>query len=36
VVLSDGQIEEEGTHSELVGSGGIYGKLFALQAENYR
>jgi len=36
VVLSDGTIEEEGTHDELVGSGGVYGKLFALQAENYR
>jgi ATP-binding cassette subfamily B protein len=36
VVLSDGRIEEEGTHDELVSSGGVYGRLFLLQAENYR
>jgi ATP-binding cassette subfamily B protein len=36
VVLSAGQISEEGSHEELVSNGGIYGKLFALQAENYR
>jgi ATP-binding cassette, subfamily B, bacterial len=36
VVLSEGRIGEEGTHDELVAQGGIYEKLFALQAENYR
>jgi ATP-binding cassette subfamily B protein len=36
VVLSGGQIVEEGTHDQLVAKGGVYGKLFALQAENYR
>jgi ATP-binding cassette, subfamily B, bacterial len=36
VVLSDGRIEEEGSHDELVSNGGVYGRLFQLQAENYR
>ena len=36
VVLSDGGISEEGTHDELVAREGVYAKLFALQAENYR
>jgi ATP-binding cassette subfamily B protein len=35
VVLTEGGIGEEGTHDELVARGGIYAKLFALQAENY-
>jgi ATP-binding cassette subfamily B protein len=36
VVLSEGRVSEEGTHDELVEKSGIYAKLFALQAENYR
>jgi ATP-binding cassette subfamily B protein len=36
VVLSDGQIVEEGTHDQLVTKNGAYEKLFTLQAENYR
>jgi ATP-binding cassette subfamily B protein len=36
VVLVEGRIGEEGTHDKLVGEGGIYAKLFALQAENYK
>jgi ATP-binding cassette subfamily B protein len=36
IVLSEGRIEEEGTHDELVSSGGVYEKLFLLQAENYK
>lgn len=36
IVLSEGRIEEEGSHDELIANGGIYEKLFALQAENYR
>jgi len=36
VVLSNGRIEEEGSHDDLVAQGGVYAKLFELQAENYR
>ncbi|MGE3801729.1 MAG: ABC transporter ATP-binding protein [Candidatus Kapaibacterium sp.] len=36
VVLRDGRVEEEGTHAELVESGGLYSELFLMQAEGYR
>jgi ATP-binding cassette, subfamily B, bacterial len=36
VVLRGGQVEEEGTHEELVTQGGLYAELFAMQAEGYR
>jgi ATP-binding cassette subfamily B protein len=36
VVLEDGQIREQGTHDELVATGGEYAKLFQLQAANYK
>jgi ATP-binding cassette subfamily B protein len=36
VVLSDGRIVEEGGHHQLVGNGGIYSRLYDLQAANYR
>ncbi len=36
VVLSEGRVVEEGTHTELVRRGGLYGELFAMQAEGYR
>lgn len=36
VVLADGRIAEEGTHSGLAGAGGRYARLFELQAANYR
>jgi ATP-binding cassette subfamily B protein len=36
VVLEDGQIQEQGTHDELVATGGEYAKLFELQAANYK
>ncbi len=36
VLLRDGQIEEQGSHAELVARGGRYARLFALQAEGYR
>lgn len=36
VVLSHGEIVEEGTHDELLERGGLYADLFLLQAEGYR
>ncbi|MEV4324020.1 ABC transporter ATP-binding protein [Microbispora rosea] len=36
VVLDGGQVAEQGTHTGLLASGGIYAHLFALQAEGYR
>lgn len=36
VVLRQGGVIEEGTHSELVSKGGLYAELFELQAEGYR
>jgi len=36
VVLKGGEVIEEGTHDELVGRGGLYGELFAMQAAGYR
>ena len=36
VVLEDGRVREQGTHEELVATGGQYAKLFELQAANYR
>lgn len=36
VVLENGVIHEQGTHDELVATGGRYAKLFALQAASYR
>jgi ATP-binding cassette subfamily B protein len=34
-VLRDGQVAESGSHAELVGRGGVYSELFALQASAY-
>ena len=31
LVLEDGRVAEEGTHDELVSSGGLYARLYALQ-----
>ncbi|MGH7248810.1 MAG: ABC transporter ATP-binding protein, partial [Pseudomonadota bacterium] len=36
IVLEDGNIREEGTHDQLVSSGGRYAELFELQAASYR
>jgi ATP-binding cassette subfamily B protein len=36
IVLSDGRVEESGTHEELVAHGGLYEELFRMQAEGYR
>ncbi len=36
LVLANGEIEEQGTHRELVDRGGHYAELFELQAAGYR
>ena len=36
IVLKLGQVIEDGSHAELLASGGLYAELFLLQAEGYR
>jgi ATP-binding cassette subfamily B protein len=36
IVLRDGKVEEQGSHSELVANGGLYQELFLMQAAGYR
>ncbi len=36
VVLEDGSISEQGSHQQLVASGGRYAEMFEIQAANYR
>ncbi|HEY8105329.1 MAG TPA: ABC transporter ATP-binding protein [Gemmatimonadales bacterium] len=36
LVLRGGEMEEQGTHAELVARGGLYAELFQLQAAGYR
>ncbi|MDQ6830267.1 MAG: ABC transporter ATP-binding protein/permease [Gemmatimonadota bacterium] len=36
IVLRNGEIVEDGSHEQLVGAGGLYGELFAMQAQGYR
>ncbi|HUF65922.1 MAG TPA: ABC transporter ATP-binding protein [Gemmatimonadaceae bacterium] len=36
IVLFEGHVEEQGSHSELVARGGLYNELFTLQAAGYR
>ena len=35
IVMNHGQIEETGTHNELLQTGGTYARLYQLQAEWY-
>jgi ATP-binding cassette, subfamily B, bacterial len=35
VVLEAGAVKEDGSHAELIAQGGIYAKLFRLQADGY-
>lgn len=36
LVIEQGTIREQGSHEELLAQGGIYARLFSLQAEGYR
>lgn len=36
VVIDDGRIAEEGSHDQLMARGGLYAKMFSLQAEGLR
>jgi ATP-binding cassette subfamily B protein len=36
VVLNEGHIVEEGSHTSLIAHGGLYAELFALQAQGYK
>lgn len=36
LVLDQGQVTESGSHSQLLGVGGTYAELFAMQASGYR
>jgi len=36
VVLRNGQLEEEGSHEELLAHGGLYNELFTMQAAGYK
>jgi ATP-binding cassette subfamily B protein len=36
VVLNNGRISEQGTHSELIARAGRYAEMFELQASSYR
>jgi len=36
IVLADGKVAEQGTHEELMTTGGHYAQLYGLQAADYR
>ena len=35
-VIEEGRVTEEGSHEALLALGGLYAKLFTLQAESYK
>jgi ATP-binding cassette subfamily B protein len=35
IVMDGGRIAEQGSHAELMAAGGIYARMFTLQAERY-
>lgn len=35
LVISEGKLIERGTHSSLVTAGGVYAKMYAIQAKGY-
>jgi len=36
IVLRHGRVEEQGSHEELLATGGLYEELFTMQAAGYR
>ena len=36
LVIKDGGVSEQGSHAQLLSQGGVYSRLFTLQAEGYR
>jgi ATP-binding cassette subfamily B protein len=36
IVLDQGTLAEAGSHAELIARGGIYARMFALQAQGYQ
>ena len=36
IVLRNGEIVEQGTHADLLETGGLYAELFQMQAAGYR
>lgn len=36
LMMENGRIVEQGSHDELIAQGGVYARLFELQAQNYR
>ena len=36
MTLADGQVVESGRHADLIARGGLYARLFTIQASGYR
>ena len=36
LVLQDGRVAERGTHARLLAAGGLYARMWSLQAEQHR